>query len=464
MAEFRLQGLNGTGKKKKKKKIIPDDLSKFALDATKPLNVQPTGSKVADTPDVDVPEAVALTDADRLKEALIQQDVVDTEVPQVEEIAEPPVEEVVAAPVVTPPTGPTSADLFKQQQNAATNAALAQLKQRISESVAGQRRVIDTASQQFDPLRSQSEVDKSQQLRSALERASLRGDRGGIGRSEALATQTAGENRLNQINLAEQNVIDQANAEIQRLENEGRFEEARIREQSAANELAFLLEEKRVEEQRQFERGVLEEQRAFDATRREEEQRRSDFLNTLGRFGGDFAAEIQMVENDGDPSNDWRIPFLQQARREKIVGQEEAAAAAAEAARATGVGVGGGGSGLTAAQLATNARSKVSRGIPLTAEEALVYGVDEGYVDPAFAESVAGTDAEFATDLLENEIENFVKGTNDIGFAAASWLVQNMDAMTEDQFESIKLKYRLTDDDLEDAYQKIYRISPSVGN
>jgi len=49
-----------------------------------------------------------------------------------------------------------------------------------------------------------------------------------------------------------------------------------------------------------------------------EEQAKSDYLTTIGQFAGDFMAEIQRVQNDGDPSNDWQIPFLQAARQEKI--------------------------------------------------------------------------------------------------------------------------------------------------
>ena len=129
------------------------------------------------------------------------------------------------------------ADMMREKSKSATDSLVAQLKQRIAESIQAQQANIARAPQAYDPLRAESEVRKSQDLRSALERSSVLGDRGGIGRSEALATQTAGENRLTDINLQQQNYIDQANQEISRLENEGRYEEARI-VADQANQLA----------------------------------------------------------------------------------------------------------------------------------------------------------------------------------------------------------------------------------
>jgi len=49
-----------------------------------------------------------------------------------------------------------------------------------------------------------------------------------------------------------------------------------------------------------------------------ETQTRQDTLATLGAYGADYQARINELQNDGDPSNDWVIPFLQTARQEKI--------------------------------------------------------------------------------------------------------------------------------------------------
>ena len=50
-------------------------------------------------------------------------------------------------------------------------------------------------------------------------------------------------------------------------------------------------------------------------------QIKSDYLNTIGRFYGDYQAEINRVKNDGDPTNDWQIPILESARQSKIANE-----------------------------------------------------------------------------------------------------------------------------------------------
>lgn len=52
----------------------------------------------------------------------------------------------------------------------------------------------------------------------------------------------------------------------------------------------------------------------------------SDFTDTMGQFSNDFQAQINVLENDGDTSNDWQIPYLNQARNEKIASMNAAAA------------------------------------------------------------------------------------------------------------------------------------------
>lgn len=47
-------------------------------------------------------------------------------------------------------------------------------------------------------------------------------------------------------------------------------------------------------------------------------QERSDFLSTIGQHYDNYQEEINTVTNDGDTSNDWKIPFLEAARQEKI--------------------------------------------------------------------------------------------------------------------------------------------------
>lgn len=69
--------------------------------------------------------------------------------------------------------------------------------------------------------------------------------------------------------------------------------------------------------QQQLESGLAQQQLEYQMG--QQEQAKQDYLTTIGRFGRDYQAEIDRVQNDGDPTNDWQIPYLQAARQEKIV-------------------------------------------------------------------------------------------------------------------------------------------------
>lgn len=59
-------------------------------------------------------------------------------------------------------------------------------------------------------------------------------------------------------------------------------------------------------------------QRQIEEGRRAETQARQDYLATIGRFAQDYMAEIERVRDDGDPTNDWQIPYLEAARQHKV--------------------------------------------------------------------------------------------------------------------------------------------------
>jgi len=205
------------------------------------------------------------------------------------------------------PKAPTVEENLRKQNQAQTDALLQGLKQRISESVAAKQRELGQVSQQFDPLRAQSEVAKSQQLRSALERASVRGDRGGIGRSEALATQTAGEQRLTDIGLAEQNRISDINSEISRLQNEGRFQEAQILASQQEKLSGGLIGEQIRQE------GIQQAQAAAELKQQQINDER-DFEEFKIRLNAQNDASILQFKNDLEQENTLLDAEIQRAR------------------------------------------------------------------------------------------------------------------------------------------------------
>jgi hypothetical protein len=59
---------------------------------------------------------------------------------------------------------------------------------------------------------------------------------------------------------------------------------------------------------------------------------KQSWLDTIGRFGDNYQAEINRVQGDNDTTNDWQIPYLQAARQQKIQQQAEQQAAQMAAA------------------------------------------------------------------------------------------------------------------------------------
>ena len=55
---------------------------------------------------------------------------------------------------------------------------------------------------------------------------------------------------------------------------------------------------------------------------------KSEYANTIGAYSNDYQQEINNVTNNNDASDDWKIPYLQAARQNKIQGMQSAQAAA----------------------------------------------------------------------------------------------------------------------------------------
>lgn len=271
---------------------------------------------------------------------------------------------ITTQPIVKTPVSDNTSDISKLYGEQ-TNLLINQLKQKIAESKAQQEAIKANAPQQFDPLRSQSELAKAQQLRQVLERSANLGDRGGIGRSEALQTQTAGENRLNAINLQQQNVIDDANRQIAQLESQGRFEEANILGQQKIAELQALMTEKQRVQDIAREDAIRQEQYARQDAQLQRELSEQDFqtqIDTLGQYYSDFSAEIQRREaiNPNDPL----LPYLRMAREQKR----------------SDIGMDAQGNIIpqdNTSQIWDNAYKKWNSGIPLTQEEMQVLGTNQ---------------------------------------------------------------------------------------
>lgn len=107
-------------------------------------------------------------------------------------------------------------------------SALSALKAQIQQSINNKNNQISALPQKYQPIKNESEVQRYSNLRSVLEQNANAGDRGGVGRQASLQTQTAADNRLNDITLQQTNEETGLRNEIANLLLEGNIQEAQI--------------------------------------------------------------------------------------------------------------------------------------------------------------------------------------------------------------------------------------------
>jgi hypothetical protein len=201
---------------------------------------------------------------------------------------------------------PSISSQISSMYDSSAKSQVAALKAAIQKSIAEQKNTIKTANQTYQPMRNNSEVQRYNDLRTTLEQSANAGDRGGVGRQAALETQTAADNRLNDINLQQQNLIDTANQNIADIRNSESLQEQQVNSDSAAAKLQALISQQQTDQA----------------------QQRQDAINTLGAYSSDYKAYANQLQNDGDPSNDWLIPYVLSNRQTKLSDQAAAQAAA----------------------------------------------------------------------------------------------------------------------------------------
>jgi hypothetical protein len=216
--------------------------------------------------------------------------------------------------LITPKaTTSNNTNTIDKQYDQQRKSLIAQLRASIAKAKGSYTDIISKAPQTFQPLRNQTELTKEQQLRSALERNATTGDRGGIGRQELLGINTAAGNQMNDINLQQQNVINDANSAISSLDEQAAFEESSITADMASQKLQALLgEQTRIDE---LNRDQTEKAEELKTKMSEDDRQR--FIDTIGRYSNDFTAQRNQIRDDGDPSNDWQIPYLEREAQNK---------------------------------------------------------------------------------------------------------------------------------------------------
>lgn len=101
----------------------------------------------------------------------------------------------------------------------------------------------DQALPGFQESREQSAITTGNNLDNSATRAALQGDRGGIGNRQYGVLQSAGDNRLLEINIAQKSLESNTSREVAKLKAEGKFQEASIIAQNAESQMNALMQE-----------------------------------------------------------------------------------------------------------------------------------------------------------------------------------------------------------------------------
>jgi hypothetical protein len=144
--------------------------------------------------------------------------------------------------------------------------------------------------------------------------ASLQGQLGSLDRQEASQLGAIERQRAN-VEAGYASDVAAAEADVQSQAMQNAINQMNADREFAMQQAAQEWEIKRANQERQ--------KAAEDAARQE-------WLTTIGQYSNDYQAQINAVQNDGDTSNDWQIPYLQAARNQKVAGMESSAAEAAQ--------------------------------------------------------------------------------------------------------------------------------------
>jgi len=384
-----------------------------------------------------------------------------------------------AQPVIQPvQTGPTKAELGSSLVDAKFNATLRALKARLEASRVSSQAETAALAQPF------RQAEAGIRTRDTMARAGTEkflsgrnlGDAGAVGQSDtsqSVITQGA-TSALNEQEITLKADIQRRLAEAEVLFANGELDAAELANASKMQLQLEALDKKELDAE-------------ADSVRN-----RQEFISTINRFAQDFTAQINLVQNDGDPSNDWQIPLLESAKQNKIdtqgldpaTGQplardttpdltsssaidlwEQTGVANEAISRALGIPVGTqytrrttGGSGGAAGLTDTGIRFKLTNGLPLNAAEAAKYGVEEGFILPQDeSEDTAQEDADAVTDA---ELLEFIQEKGgDTKQSVIEYLINNDGRYSIEKGFAIMDAYGLSPIDL----QRVQNVNPSIG-
>lgn len=207
------------------------------------------------------------------------------------------------------------ADVEKANRAAQRQAEEAQ-RMRTQAALEANNAYIPQVNQQTDKQLQDAYIAKQRARVEAPQALSAMGYTGGATESSLMGLDTNYQNARGQIEQGRNEAIDKIRQNANQIQATGDANLAGVASQYYQNMLASQNQAlSAAQNQKNW-------QSEFDA--RQQDNTRNEFVNTIGAYSNDYQAQINKVRDDGDPTNDWQIAYLNSARNQKISGINQA--------------------------------------------------------------------------------------------------------------------------------------------
>lgn len=133
---------------------------------------------------------------------------------------------------------------------------------------------------------------------------------GGASESSLLALDATYQNNRNALEANRNDTLGQIRQNANQIQTSGNADLAEL----SANYYNQMAQAQAQSQARAQEQSNLDRNYQL----KQQESEKSDFLNSIGAYSNDYMAQYNKVRDDGDASNDWQLPYLQQARNGKL--------------------------------------------------------------------------------------------------------------------------------------------------
>lgn len=215
------------------------------------------------------------------------------------------------------------ADIEKANAAARRQAEEAQ-RMRTQAALEANNAYIPQVNQQTDKQLQDAYIAKQRARVEAPQALSAMGYTGGATESSLLGLDTNYQNARGQIEQGRNEAIDKIRQNANQIRATG---DANLSDVAAQYYQNMLASQNQALAAAQSQKNWQAE---FDA--RQTANTRDEFLNTIGAYSNDYQAQINKVRDDGDPTNDWQIAYLNAARNQKISGINQSKAEAEQQA------------------------------------------------------------------------------------------------------------------------------------